>query len=1012
MSRRIIEEYHQALEKLKQYSGTRQELSLRSEFANLLNTYCKTKNLLLVQEIEYRTSKGTMVKPDGTVKDALRLDWGYWESKDEYDVLDKEIEAKLKKGYPTSNIIFEDSQTLVLIQQGREVGRCAMSDADRLGFLLQEFVDYEREEVRDFRKAIEKFKEDLPTVLKTLREMIDQQGITNQKFQKSRDKLVSLCQETINPKVTVLDIREMLIQHILTEEIFTTIFNDSQFHRENTIARELQKVTDTFFSGRVRRDTLGLIDHYYLAIKAAASNIDDNHEKQKFLKVLYELFYRTYNPKAADRLGIFYTPNEIVEFMIKSADYLTYKHFGKLLSDSNVEILDPAAGTGTFISEMIERIPTAELEHKYKEEIYCNEVAILPYYIANLNIEFTYKQKVGRYEPFENISFVDTLDNTGFSFKNKQTSLFDIGTDNLERIRRQNEQKISVIIGNPPYNANQLNENENNKNREYPFIDQRIRETYVKSSNATKTKVYDMYARFYRWASDRLDKNGIIAFITNRSFIDKLTYDGFRKTIQREFNAVYIVDTKSDVRANPKISGTTHNVFGIQTGVAVMFLVRSESRVGPCMIQYYSLTDEQKREEKLRWFATTKFEEVPFEHLKPDESGNWITTAENDFKELLPLVSESGTSPSIFKRYAIGVSTNRDEWVFDFDKENLEDKVKFFVKAYNEQEEKTRELRRTRKLKLDDIGNTLRYDIKWSSALKDKVFRGIRLTFDSSKVIDLNYRPYVTRKYYSEKALSDRLTSNHYRIFEKGLTGDNRVICFSGVGSSKPFAALASTRIWSKDYVENTQGVPFLVYDGRKPVENVTDWGLSRFRQYYQDSSIDKEAIFNYVYAVLHSPEYRRRYKSNLGRELPRIPYRADFWRWAQWGEQLVSLHTGYEKAKGFKLKRRERNNSSSGHHEPKLIADIRKGSISLDDSTVLEGVPREAWEYRIGSRSAIEWILDQYKEKVPTETILREKFHHYQFEDSKEEVIDLIQRAVTVSLETVRITEAMEEAD
>lgn len=768
-------------------------------------------------------------------------------------------------------------------------------------------------------------------------------------------------------------------------------------------------MTGTFFSGRVRRETLGLIDHYYLAIKAAASNIDDHHEKQKFLKVLYELFYRTYNPKAADRLGIFYTPNEIVSFMVSSADYLAYKHFSRLLSDSNVEILDPAAGTGTFITELIEYIPAPRLEFKYKHEIHCNEVAILPYYIANLNIEFTYKQKTGKYEPFENICFVDTLDNTGFSFKNKQTSLFDIGTDNLERIRRQNERKISVIIGNPPYNANQLNENENNKNREYPVIDQRIRETYVKSSNATKTKVYDMYARFWRWASDRLDKNGIIAFVTNRSFIDKLTYDGFRKVIQREFSSAYIVDTRSDVRANPKIAGTTHNVFGIQTGVAVMFLVRDESRTGPCLIQYFSLQDEQRRDEKLRWFATAKLEEIPFEHLEPDESGNWIRTSDNDFDKLIPLVTESGTSPSIFKLYTIGVSTNRDEWVFDFNRKRLQSKARFFVAEYNKQMERVRKIRSARRIKREDLGDHLEYNIKWSSALSDKLFRETRLVFDDSSVIDLNYRPYVRKLYYSDKAMSDRLTANHYRIFGKGLTGENLVICFTGLGSSRPFASLASNILFSKDFIENTQGVPLLTYVGKRKVENITDWGLSKFQVHYNDKRIDRESVFHYVYAVLHSPEYRRKYKSNLERELPRIPFYDDFWKWTDWGKQLMKLHTNFTASDGFKLKRIEKRNNGAPQGEARLTADKTLGRITVDDCTTLEGVPKEAWDYKVGTRSAIEWILNQYKEKPPKETILRERFYDYQFIDYKKDVIDMIERVIKVSLETVRITRAMD---
>lgn len=714
MSRRLIEDYYHDIEQIKQYGGSKKESSLKSEFAQLLNSYCKLKSLLLIKELDYKTKKGNIVNPDGTVKDALRLDWGYWESKDEYDDLDKEIQKKIEKGYPTSNIIFEDGQTAVLIQQGIEIDRVTINDSEKLDLILQKFINYERSEIQDFHKAIIQFKEDLPVVLDSLRELIEAQKKENADFRKSSNGLLLLCQETINPQLTDLDIREMLIQHILTEEIFISIFNESQFHRENNIAKELQKITDTFFIGKIKHDTLGLIDHYYLAIKAAASNVEDHHEKQKFLKVLYENFYRSYNPKGADRLGIFYTPNEIVQFMVKSANYLAYRHFERLLSDKDVEILDPATGTGTFITELIEQIPTSKLDYKYKNEIHCNEVAILPYYIANLNIEFTYKQKTGKYEPFDNICFVDTLDNTGFNIKNKQTKLFDIGADNLDRIKKQNKRKISIICGNPPYNANQLNENENNKNKPYPVIDKRIRETYVKNSKAQKTKLYDMYARFYRWASDRISNKGIITFITNRSFLDGITFDGFRKCIEDEFSHVYIIDTQSDVRANPKISGTTHNVFGIQTGVAVMFLIKGDTKTDHCLIEYFTMKDEQKKEEKLDWFATTKFEDINFERIIPDKNNNWINTVDNDFDALLPMVLEHDNKQSILKFYSLGVSTNRDEWVYDYNVTTLKEKIEYFIRSYNNQ------LKKLKNIKKDELDDKIEYDIKWSSSLKNK----------------------------------------------------------------------------------------------------------------------------------------------------------------------------------------------------------------------------------------------------------------------------------------------------
>ena len=493
MSRLLIQHYHTEVEKIIQYGGSRKETSIRVAFQNLLNGYCESQNFILIPELEYRTKYETTVYPDGTVKDALRLPWGYWESKDQDDDLDKEIQHKFIKGYPNDNILFEDSQTAVLIQGGNEVQRVAMSDADKLDALLSHFIHYECPEVKDFRQAIKIFKADLPTVVETLRTTLDTIAKTNQQFKAAFKSLFTLCQESINPKINTFDIREMIIQHILTEDIFLTVFNESQFHRENIIAQQLEAVVNTFFIGKVRRETLKSIESYYAIIRREAANIANHHEKQKFLKVVYENFYQTYNPKAADRLGIVYTPNEIVRFMIESTDYLLVKHFNRLLADEDVEILDPATGTGTFITELIEYLPKNRLRTKYLAEIRCNELAILPYYIANLNIEYTYQQKMGEYEAFPHICFVDTLDNLGFehSYQNQQKTLsLGLGEENAARIQAQNKRKISVIIGNPPYNANQQNENDNNKNREYPEIDAAIKRTYIANSTAQKTKLY------------------------------------------------------------------------------------------------------------------------------------------------------------------------------------------------------------------------------------------------------------------------------------------------------------------------------------------------------------------------------------------------------------------------------------------------------------------------------------------------------------------------------------------
>jgi predicted helicase len=1019
MSLKLIQEYHHKVQEILQYGGSRNETAIRPAFQKLLEQYCADKKIELILELEYRTAHGTAVNPDGTLKDAFRQDWGYWESKDQKDTLDNEIQKKLAKGYPTTNILFEDGRTAVLIRNGRELQRASFDDNVALHNLITTFVNYEPQEVRTFREAIEKFKEDLPDLVVKLRGLIEDQAIKNAAFARARGDFLELCRDSINPHIVMADIREMIIQHILTEDIFITVFNESQFHRENNIARSLIGVIETFFAGAVRRGILGKIDPYIRIIKAAASGIADHHEKQRFLKVVYENFYRAYNPAAADRLGIIYTPNEIVRFMVESAEHLVLENFGRLLGDKDVEILDPATGTGTFITEIIEHLPKNRLPFKYENEIHCNEVAILPYYIANLNIEYTYSQKMEQYAEFKNICFVDTLDNLGFTSAKKYTEAgsFDFGgfsPENLERIKRQNKRKISVIIGNPPYNANQLNENENNKNRPYPGVDKRIKDTYVAESTAQKTKLYDMYARFIRWASDRLDKNGLLAFITNRSLIDARTYDGFRKVVAEEFSDIYIVDLGGDVRQNPKLSGPKHNVFAIQTGVAISFFVRNANKKKrPCRIYYTRWPEMETAREKLQFLATTRFGDLPFDHIRPDKHHNWINLSENEWDGLLPVASKNVKLSkgkvayhSIFKWFSLGVSTNRDGWVFDAAPAPLSGKIKFFIEIFNHQIET---LDQKGEAAVDDW---IDYSIKWSDVLKKNLVQKEKIIFDDNLISRLTYRPFVKRYYYAEKRLSDRLTSNHYELFGNDLSKENLLIAFSGTGSSKAFSVLSSNTVFSLDFLEKTQCLPLYRYDreGQRG-DNITDWALKQFQSHYRDKTITRPDIFHYVYAVLHDPAYREKYRLNLKREFPRIPFYDDFRKWAAWGERLMQLHLGYEQADPFPLKRIDKKPETGKPPviiKPILKADKATGVIHLDSATILKGVPPAAWEYRLGNRSAIEWVLEYHKERKPKDPTIREKFDAYRFADHKEQVIDLLQRVCTVSVETIKIFREM----
>jgi hypothetical protein len=389
VSQVLINKYLGELATLKKVSGTHRESVVREAFKDLLKAWGRAQDLTFIPEYELETKTKERRYVDGALLHTLRVPFGYWEAKDEKDDLDAEIAHKFKRGYPKTNILFDDSTQVVLIQQGEEVMRCGVEDVAQLEKLLKLFFGYERPEIEAFRKAVEQFKLDLPAVLDALRAMIEQSLKAGADFRKAAGDFLQHAQEAINPSLSEADVREMLIQHILTGELFAAVFPGTNYHEDNNIARELHKLEATFFTGNTKHQTLKGLAAYYGAIRKAAAEIDTHHEKQAFLKAIYENFYKVYNPKAADRLGVVYTPNEIVRFMIESADWLCEQHFKRNLIDENVHILDPATGTGTFVCELIEhfRGQPAKLAHKYRHELHANEVAILPYYVANLNIE-------------------------------------------------------------------------------------------------------------------------------------------------------------------------------------------------------------------------------------------------------------------------------------------------------------------------------------------------------------------------------------------------------------------------------------------------------------------------------------------------------------------------------------------------------------------------------------------------------------------------------------------------
>ena len=1010
-----IDSYYEQLRELIEFGGATNEENIRLAFLNCLSDYCKEHSERFVLVPELRSDRSN--KPDGTVRDSLRMTRGLWEAKDTHDDLDREIQNKLGQGYSGDNILFENSATAVLVQDDQEVFRTNMSDPASLDELIRRFLDYELPEIQEFREARQQFKNDLPAVLESLRETIVEAEASNAEYQGAAQLFLELCHQSISPKVTNDNVREMLIQHILTKDIFLRVFGEDQFHRENNVARQLDALEGTFFTGNVRRQAVDRLRAYYGAIGRAADDIAEYSEKQQFLKGIYEDFYQAYNPGAADRLGVVYTPNEVVDFIIRGTDWLLQKHFGKTLADKSVNILDPATGTGTFITNLMNHLPAERLKYKYLNEIHANELEILPYYIANLNIEYTFKELTGDYLGFPNLCFVDTLDNMDWKGASGATvqrqtmmNLGGVSEENWIRVQEQNEKPISVIIGNPPYNANQQNENDNNKNRAYPQIDRRIRETYIKESTAQKTKQYDMYKRFIRWASDRLEDDGIVGFVSNSAFLDARQDDGFRKVVADEFNELWAVDLKGNARTSgERRRQEGGNVFDdkIRVGVAIYFLVRRKGDDG-FKVYYNAVEDHSTAIDKVSYVRDRSIDSLEFADIAPDAKANWLHQSDSGFEELLPLANREtklaksvADQRAVFGLNSLGIATNRDEWTYDFDFDALTEKVLFFSNVYRD------EMLRFNEEKPDPsaLGNWVDRSIKWTSELESHLMKGDPVHFATANVTRAMYRPFVVKHSYYAPIVTHRRYQMP-RIFPHQLTDGNPTINFAARNPS--FYTLASDKLMDLHFVGDNQCLPLYRYttEGDR-VSNITEWGLRQFRDHYGDDTITAEDIFAYVYAMLHDPAYRERYEIDLRREFPRVYFQDNFAWWAQQGQELLDLHIGFETAEPWPLERADKDGVTPVRAI--LRADKDRGVITLDEQTSLASVPPEAWEYRLGNRSALEWVLDQYKERKPRDPTIRERFNTYRFADHKEHVIDLLGRVCTVSAFTTNIVEELD---
>lgn len=999
--------YYQALKDLRGLWVTNEE-GLRPAFQGLLTTFGKEMGWTLV--LEQALPNGC--EPDGTLRDSFNLPRGYWEAKDTKDDLETEIKKKIARGYPLTNIIFEDTQRGVLWQNGKRVLDADLRQPRQLADLLELFFNFTEPNIAKFEDAVDQFKERIPQLAQGLLERIRQEQKANKKFVQAFEAFHELCRSALNPQISVQAIEEMLVQHLLTERLFRTIFNNPDFTSRNVIAAEIEKVIQALTSLAFNRtEFLKQLDRFYVAIEEAAKTTEDWTEKQRFMDTVYQRFFQGFAVKQADIYGIVYTPPEIVEFMVASVEEVLQREFGLSLSSESVQVLDPSTGTGSFIVSVLRRVAASALERKYRQELFCNEIMLLPYYIASLNIEHAFYERTSQYLPFEGICFADTLD---LAAERHQLNLF--SEANTARVERESQAEITVIIGNPPYNVGQVNENDNNKNRQYKQVDGRIKDTYATASKATlKMQLYDAYVRFFRWATDRLgDRNGIVCFVSNNSFIDQLTFDGMRKHLFQDFTQIYHIDLHGNVRQNPKLSGTTHNVFGIQVGVGITVALRNKQNPER-FLRYYRVPEMWRRTEKLAFLAEKQsLSAVEWEALQPDGS-TWITEGlQPEFAGFLAIGTKEAkasleiTTETLFKTYSNGVKTDRDRVVYDYHHQNLAARVEQFIEDYNA--EVSRWARAGRPQNIDTF---VRYEkVKWSEHLKGELKRERYGKFDDSRIREALYRPFCKQYLYYDDLLNDR-PGLFSQIFPNlASEAENAVIVITDHGYRSVFSTMMVNLIPNLNLLSTTdvfQCFPYYTYaeNGSDRRENITDWALRQFQEQY-GPNVTKRDIFHFVYALLHHPAYRERYAENLKLELPRIPLISDreaFQALVQIGSQLAEIHLNFEQAEEYPLQHQETPGEPFSYTVKKMRLSPDKQSIVYNDALTLAGIPSDCFNYRLGNRSALEWIIDQYQVSTDTRSGITTDPNR---EDEPEYIVRLVKQVITVSLRTVNLVASL----
>ena len=1033
--------YYEELRQL-QSQGIYHEGGTRRAFSGLLQGMGRKKNWILIEELPGRSRKGSgSIIPDGTLRDHWKLPRGWWEAKDLSDDLESEIDKKINTGYPLDNTIFENTQTAILYQNNYRTFACSIQDPEKLAELLARFLNYDFQPFEDFEQAIARYGKEIPNIAETLNERIKQAHDQNTIFALRYADFLDLCKTSLDPNISQETVDEMLIQHLMTERIIRKVFGVEDFVSRNVIAAEIEKVIAALASEYFnRQEFLGALDQFYLAIESAAEHLTEFYDKQDFINSVYERFFQDYSVEDADTHGIVYTPRPIVDFMCAATQEALEVEFGVKMGDENVFLVDPATGTGNFVVNLLRHARQGNprnFDDFYNHHIFANEVLLMPYYIASLNIEYEYYALTGKYRAFPGLCFVDTLDLTvttaDYAGRRQGSMLF--SERNTRRVADQIRAPINVVIGNPPYNVGQENENDNNKNRQYPLLDRRIRDTYSKDSSATlKAKISDAYVRFWRWASDRLDgRDGVVCYVSNNSFVHANSFDGMRNHLLKDFTRVYHLDLGGDLRKNTT-GAAVGNVFDIQVGVGITIAIRNKEHPGRDLY-YCKLPDYWEKQEKLDFLSSVATRSIisppppsllwefkfQWQRKKPDRNHRWIVSeTEQEFTSFMRLGSKVAkrakltlTSETVFQTYSLGVSSNRDAYVYDFSRTTLENRIAQFCNDYNVEVDRYTRRSHQGDMDVDDFVDYT--SVKWSSTLKNHLVAGHVADFVSTSVRRAVYRPFTKKFLYYGYPLIDR--PGHFAtIFPNQVAeSENAAIC-TVTERQIPFSAQITSTTPALHYGgRQVQCFPYYIYhaDGSNRRENITDWALDKFRSHYNDTAISKWDIFYYVFGILHHPGYRERYALDLQRSLPCIPFVHDFSAYSEAGKKLAELHLTYESADRYQLGWEATRTPPSYRVEkmlPKGKVDSPEGNykvyetLKYNDTLTLRDIPERAFAYRLGNRAALDWIVDQYRVKTDKRSGITHDPNGYS--DDPQYILKLIERVITVSLRTVDIVE------